>query len=119
MVRINDLDSKIFNILLQYIYTDEMDEQLPLETIMNVFIAADRFGIDRLKRIAELYILMSLSVENACGIFQAADMHAAVTLRRKSLDFIGRNYDTVIKSESFEELARSNIELTLEIIRLR
>ena len=118
MVKISQVDLSTFSLLVRYLYTDQLDEELSVSSILSVFVAADRFGIDRLKRMAEVIILSFISIENACSIFRAADMHAAVTLRRKSVDFIQKNYDLVVKGIEFEELARSNIELTLELIRL-
>jgi hypothetical protein len=118
-VLIPEIGSEIFTLLITYLYTDEIDETLSFQKAMDVFIAADRFGIDRLKRICEQAILMDISAENACEIFHAADLHNATILRKKSLEFILRHYDVVVKTETFEELARSNIELALELIRQR
>jgi hypothetical protein len=86
---------------------------------MDVFIGADRFGIERLKRICEQAILLDICPEKACEIFLAADLHNATMLRKKSMEFILRHYDVVVKTEAFEELARTNIELALELIRQR
>lgn len=118
-VLIREIGSEIFILLMTYLYTDGLDESLSFQKAMDVFIAADRFGIDRLKRICEQAILLDICAENACEIFHAADLHNATILRKKSLEFILRHYDVVVKTETFEELARTNIELTLELIRLR
>ncbi len=120
-VLIPEIASDIFLLLMTYLYTDEIEsaEKLDFQKAMNVFIAADRFGIERLKRICEQAILLDIAPENACEIFHAADLHNAMILRKKSLEFILRHYDVVVKTEAFEELARSNIELALELIRHR
>jgi len=120
-IAIPEISSDVFLLLMTYLYTDEIEaaDKLDFLKAMSVFIAADRFGIDRLKRICEQAILLDIAPENACEIFHAADLHAANILRKKSLEFILRHYDVVVKTEAFEELARSNIELALELIRHR
>lgn len=118
-IRIKDVTNDVFQLLLSYLYLDEITIETSSSDLMALFVAADRFGIERLKRICEQAILSTLTVENACVIFLAADMSSASLLRKKSVEFILRNYDAVLKTIAFEELARSNIELTLELIRNR
>lgn len=40
---------------------------------MELFQAADQFGVERLKRMCESTMLESIEVENAASIFHAAD----------------------------------------------
>ena len=61
---------EIFLALLEYLYTDQVD--IPLDIAMELFQAADQFGVDRLKRICESKMLASIHVENAATIFHAA-----------------------------------------------
>jgi hypothetical protein len=86
---------------------------------MEIFIAADRFCIERLKRICEKTILNSIDLNNVASIFQAADLHGACALRESSLRFLLSNFDAVSKTTSFTAMARSNIELVLEILAKR
>jgi hypothetical protein len=43
-------------------------------------------------------------------------MHNAVSLRERALNFILHHFNEVSKSAGFEELARANVDLILEII---
>jgi N-acetylneuraminic acid mutarotase len=117
-IELSDISGPVLGTVLQYLYSDELDASTPDQTdMMALFTAADRYGLERLQKICEQTILASISVERACTIFQAADVVNATTLRKKAIEFIARNYDAVVKTEAFEELARTNVELTLEIIR--
>lgn len=60
---------------------------------MELFEAADHFGIDRLKTMCEQAIVANLDVENAAAIFHASDMHNATSLRDMALNFIIQNFD--------------------------
>ena len=86
---------------------------------MELFEAEDRFGIERLKSMCEQAITTNIDTENAAAIFHASDMHNASSLREVALNFILHNFDQVSKSSAFEQLARVNVELVLEIIKSR
>ena len=122
-VQLNGVSKKAFLKVLEMIYSDdavlegESDEGLQLAT--EVFIAADQFGVDRLKRVCEQFISQSVNVENAADILLTADLHNATGLRGRCMDFILRHFDAVSKSTSFEALAKYNVELLLEIIKKR
>lgn len=58
---------------------------MELDVAMELFQAADQFGVDRLKRMCESTMLASIEVENAASIFHAADERNAKVrgLRRR------------------------------------
>jgi len=116
-ITINNVSHRVFLALLEYLYTDEIE--VSLDMAMDLFVAADQFGVERLKRLCERMILASINVESAATILQAANMHHAVGLRQSCFDFILRNFDAVSKTPAFEEMGRSNVELVFEVLRRR
>jgi len=86
---------------------------------MELFVAADIYDIPRLQAICEKVMLESMTVNTAATIFLAADMHAAQALRSKALKYILKHFEVVSKSGAFEEMARTNVELVVEILKLR
>ncbi|CAM9788441.1 unnamed protein product [Chrysoparadoxa australica] len=112
-----DVRQPIFLALLEYLYTDEVE--IPLDMAMELFQAADQFGVERLKQMCESKMLASINVDNAASIFHAADLHHAKSLRERCLNFVLANFDKVTKSKSFEEMGRTNIELVFEILKIR
>jgi len=116
-IQIPDVSYASFLCVLRYLYTDQAD--LSLDNAMEIFIAADRFCIERLKRICEKTILNSIDLNNVASIFQAADLHGACALREAALRFLLSNFDAVSKTTSFIAMARSNVELVLEILAKR
>jgi hypothetical protein len=115
-VVIPDVRHSIFLALLEYLYTDAIE--VPLDIAMELFEAADKFGVERLKKICEAKMLASISIENAASIFHAADIHNALSLRQKCLQFVMGNFDLVTKTKAFEEMGRTNVELVFEILQL-
>jgi len=116
-ITINNVSYRVFLALLEYLYTDEVE--ISLEIAMDLFVAADQFGVERLKRLCEKKILISINIDSAATILQAANMHIAHGLRQSCMDFILRNFDAVSKTVAFEEMGRSNVELVFEILKRR
>mmetsp|Transcript_19645 Transcript_19645/g.55240 ORF Transcript_19645/g.55240 Transcript_19645/m.55240 type:complete len:511 (+) Transcript_19645:290-1822(+) len=116
-ITINSVSHRVFLALLEYLYTDEVE--ISLDIAMDLFVAADQFGVERLKRLCEKKILISINIDSAATILQAANMHIAHGLRQSCMDFILRNFDAVSKTAAFEEMGRSNVELVFEILKRR
>jgi hypothetical protein len=116
-IHIEQVRHPIFTMVLEYLYTDSL--LVPLDSAMELFEAADLFCIPRLKTMCEKTMLQSITVENAAHVFYAADMHTASSLRRKALKYILSHFEDVSKTEAFEEMGRSNMELIFEILRNR
>jgi len=117
MIRLEQIRYPIFISLLEYLYTDEVE--IALESAMELFVAADEFCVPRLKAMCEKRMITSVTVDNAAAIFLAADLHSAESLKSKTLSFILSHFESVSKTLTFEEMARSNVELVFEILRQR
>ena len=116
-VRLSNISYNSMLTVLKYLYTDQVE--VTLDNAQELLFAADMFCIERLKKLCEQKILDSIDVENAASILEASDAHGASNLREASLRFILTNFDRVSKTHSFNEMARANIELVLEILALR
>eukprot|EP00928_Gymnodinium_smaydae_P008896 TRINITY_DN1327_c0_g2_i2.p1 TRINITY_DN1327_c0_g2~~TRINITY_DN1327_c0_g2_i2.p1 ORF type:complete len:504 (-),score=110.69 TRINITY_DN1327_c0_g2_i2:52-1563(-) len=116
-ITINNVPHRVFLALLEYLYTDEVE--IGLDIAMDLFVAADQFGVERLKKLCEQKILASINVDTAATVLQTANLHSASGLRQHCLDFILRHFDAVSKTEAFEEMGRSNVELVFEILKRR
>ena len=109
-ITIEDIKYSTFVLLLEYLYTDEVS--ITVETAMELFQAADRFGIDRLKTLCEQEMLSAIDIDTAAHILFTADQHNAENLREKCMDYIVLHFDRVSRTSSFEEMGRTNVELS-------
>jgi leucine-zipper-like transcriptional regulator 1 len=114
---IGDVRYAAFIQVLEYVYSDEVE--VTPEIAMELFQAADRFGLERLKRICENCMIASITIDSAANVFYAADIHNAVSLKQKALNFILKHFDEVSRTPSFEEVIRNNVDLIFEILRSR
>ena len=117
VVHLEIVRHRIILAVLEYLYTD--DVEIPLELAMELFVAADLFAIPRLQSMCERRLLESMTVENAASIFHTADVHSAISLRAKALGYVLSHFEAVSKTDAFEDMARSNVELVFEILRSR
>lgn len=116
-IRIEQVRYDTFLSVIEYLYTDQL--VIGFNNAMELFEAADLFCIYRLKTMCEKRMLGCITVENAAGIFLAADVHSATALRQKAKKYILSHWDEVSKSGCFEEMGRSNIELVFELLKGR
>ena len=116
-IRIEQVSHSTFLKILEYLYTDQL--RIYLDCAMELFEAANRFCIPRLKTMCEKRMLQSINVANAADIFHAADYHSAMALREKAKKFILSHFESVSKTPSFEEMGRSNIDLVFELLQSR
>jgi len=128
-IHIEDVSHPIFLAVLEYLYTDEVNYNNPEiangysvldgPSMMDMYVAADLFGIPRLQAMCEENILESMYAENASLIFHAADLYCAESMRAKAMRYILDNFEAVSKTATFEELSQNNAELVFEIVRSR
>ncbi|KAG9416335.1 hypothetical protein AC1031_000736 [Aphanomyces cochlioides] len=106
----------VFLALLEYLYNDTVSTKMTAEMAIELYAAADMYGLDRLKDLCESIVQKGLVVENAAYLLQAADELQALRLRDISMRFIVRHFDYVTKTEGFQLLSR---ELILETLQNR
>ncbi|KAL4170837.1 hypothetical protein KRP22_008940 [Phytophthora ramorum] len=116
-IEVSDVSRATFLSLLEFVYTDRLT--VTDADVEELFVAADRYGIESLKRLCAQKLLKSVRIDNVSSILQAADQHNSPSLRDECFAFTLRNFDTVSKTPSFLEMARTNIELALQILQQR
>ena len=94
-INIDEVRYDTFLSILEYLYTDQL--VFSFCNAMDIFEAADRFCIYRLKSMCEKRMLECITVDNAAGILHAADVHSAVALRQKAKKYILSHWDEVSK----------------------
>lgn len=109
-ITIPDVKYNTFVLLMEYLYTD--DVAISIDTAMELFQVADRFGIDRLKTLCEQEMLRAIDIDTAAHILFTADEHHAENLRERCMNFILLHFDEVSRTGGFEEMGRTNVDLS-------
>jgi speckle-type POZ protein len=82
-IKIDEMKAGVFKALLHFRYTD----QLALELLQDLFMAADRYGLDKLTLLCEQQLEMNLSVDIVVTTLLLADQHNRAGLKEKCLHF--------------------------------
>ena len=110
-VDIVDIRLPVFMKLLEYLYSDVAD--VGPELAIELYVAADRYTLDRLKGLCEERLMRGISPENAASLLQLADELNVLRLREICVGYIVRHFDTIAKSPSFQTLSKTQILLVI------
>ncbi|EES11455.1 hypothetical protein BDA96_06G242900 [Sorghum bicolor] len=83
-IKIVDMRPEIFELLLRFIYTEALPgdgEGCDAATMQHLLVAADRYGLDRLKQICELKLHASVDAETVDSMLALAERHSCPRLR--------------------------------------
>nr|KYP63881.1 Protein roadkill [Cajanus cajan] len=117
---ITDVEPRVFKTMLQFIYIDNFlpDEELlrhcsaSLESVFESFvskllIAAEKYGLPRLKSLCEYLLCQDICVETVAYLLAFADCHDAIVLKSKCLEFSADYLDDVLQSEGCKYLKKN------------
>ncbi|CAL4924952.1 unnamed protein product [Urochloa decumbens] len=126
VVRVEDMEPRVFQALLRFAYTDS----LPLETTakrneegamcQHLLVAADRYDMERLKLVCEDKLCRHIDVRTAAIILTLAEQHGCSRLKKACLDFVCApgNLKAVVASDGFEHLSTSCPSITKDLIAM-
>eukprot|EP00850_Spirogloea_muscicola_P013976 SM000097S24829 [mRNA] locus=s97:483182:486885:- [translate_table: standard] len=105
---VHDLSINAFEKLLEYIYTDKIEEIQPSQA-EEVFEAASRYLLFSLKRATADALIPQLetaSTSEICTWLEIADLYGVWKLREYCLDTVAANYESFAVTKEFRRLLR-------------
>ncbi|XP_037482432.1 BTB/POZ and MATH domain-containing protein 1-like [Triticum dicoccoides] len=91
-IEVIDMDPAIFEMLLHYIYMDSLppcDEKgCDAASMQHLLVAADRYGLDRLKVMCEEELSKSINVHTVTSTLAVADQHFCEGLKNACEEFL-------------------------------
>jgi len=115
IIEITGHDAKLFELLLEYIYSDKI-ATLSAENALELLCLADEYLIERLKQMCELELIAIVDVDNVADLLCHANHYQAAVLKNFCISFILDNAHLVVNNPSFERDLQS-AELLHEIIK--
>ncbi|KAG0515535.1 hypothetical protein BDA96_10G287100 [Sorghum bicolor] len=125
-VEIEDMRPEVFRALMQFIYTDTSPPELQVEgkeeeeeeeeeedarmMAQHLLVAADRYGMERLKIICEEKMCADISVDTVSTALALAEQHGCSELKARCIKFIvatPANLRAVVKTEGYAHLIAS------------
>ena len=87
IISVQDISLPTFMKLLEFIYSDQLNDLESAEQAIDVLVAANKYGLDRLKRLCEKYLVQLIDLENVVELLYLSDMHQAMELKRMCINF--------------------------------
>lgn len=116
-IKIDDMEPAIFEALLHFIYTDDAqslssdscDASGSVAMQQHLLVAADRYGLDRLKMICEDKLCHAIDVDTVATTLTLAEQHRCMQLKDECLRFMASHdvLGAVMKTDGFKHLVAS------------
>ncbi|KAL6842080.1 hypothetical protein ACP4OV_028059 [Aristida adscensionis] len=126
LVEIKEMEADVFKSMLHFIYTDsvpELEEKLEVETNLaqHLLVAADRYGLDRLKIICERRLTLGIDVGMVATTLALAEQLNCSKLKASCIEFIAgaspKNLDAILATEGFKHLEASSPSVVTELLK--
>ncbi|CAF1929860.1 unnamed protein product [Rotaria magnacalcarata] len=105
-IEIKECKSAAFKILLEYIYTAQINLLKEKEEILlDLLGLVHQYGFQQLENSLSSYLKSILSLKNVCTIYDTACLFNLKNLKQHSAQFIDNNADEIIKTNEFVSLS--------------
>ncbi|CAN6163133.1 unnamed protein product [Urochloa humidicola] len=119
------MEAAAFKAMLHFIYTNsapEVDEESRAAATMaqHLLVAADRYGLDRLKLICEGKLADGIVIATAAMTLVLAEQHNCSLLKAKCVDFIARSRETldaVLATDGYKHIVESCPSVLTELLK--
>ncbi|CAL5039865.1 unnamed protein product [Urochloa decumbens] len=126
IVEINDMEVGVFKAMLHFVYTDtvpELEEKGKQATLMaqHLLEAADRYGLERLRRICVEEMCTNIGVDTVATTLALAEQHGCSELKSRCMKFIlatTGNLHAVAATEGYKHLEASCPSVLTELLNL-
>ncbi|XP_052137414.1 BTB/POZ and MATH domain-containing protein 1-like, partial [Oryza glaberrima] len=111
-IRVHDMEPRVFEAMLHFIYNDslpEVDDDEVVAMAQHLLVAADRYGMERLKLICEDTLCSHVDASTAGTTLTLAEQHHCEGLKEACFKFMADpgNLKVVMKTDGYLHLTRS------------
>ncbi|XP_037482418.1 BTB/POZ and MATH domain-containing protein 1-like [Triticum dicoccoides] len=124
-IEVDDMEPQVFEVLLHFMYTDTMpdddEDHCKIERLQHLLVAADRYGVDRLKVMCEDKLYEGINVETVATTLLLAEQHHCKDLKEACIQFISSPRDilrAVMATNGFKQLIASCPLLMEDILKV-
>eukprot|EP00899_Mesostigma_viride_P012907 jgi/Mesvir1/21617/Mv04040-RA.1 len=116
-ITIPEVRMEVFKILLRFVYTGQVDEELDTAMTQHLLAAADQFGLDRLRVICEKKLADVLDPQTVAITLALAEQHNAGQLRKEGIEYAALHLKEVMASEGWAHMSSSCPSLHADLLK--
>eukprot|EP00210_Caulerpa_lentillifera_P008622 g8226.t1 len=120
MVELKEIRAPVLNALLHFLYTDtlpvDLNTSMECSFAQHLLEAADRFEMNRLRKICEQRLCLTIDIENAATTLTLAEQNRASDLKKVCLDFVARNLQQILFTDGYQHMLMSCPRLQADIL---
>uniref|UniRef100_A0A0E0M7Y2 BTB domain-containing protein n=1 Tax=Oryza punctata TaxID=4537 RepID=A0A0E0M7Y2_ORYPU len=121
VVQVDDMEAQVFKALLNFIYTDtllEMDQEDDATMAQHLLVAADKYGLQRLKVMCEERLSNHIDTDSVATLLVLAEKHNCCGLKKACIEFFSSPtaLSTIIEADEFQYLTQSCPNILEDII---
>ncbi|EGG21917.1 hypothetical protein DFA_01803 [Cavenderia fasciculata] len=121
-LKVTEYKAIIFKKMIEYLYTDKIEkdkeENLDIDTIMQLIVIADDYLLDSLKTQCETKLIVEINLSNVGSFLSHSDIYNCKVLKKHTLSFILSSIKKLVGTKEFEkDLLSSSTSLLYEIIK--
>ncbi|KAI3904286.1 hypothetical protein MKW92_013032 [Papaver armeniacum] len=102
---------------LEFLYQGDLVIEKFEKHFCSIMVAADKYDIPRLQNFSEKQLLKLLNSSNALKVLEVGDAVSNETLKLAALKLIVLEYKEIVLLPSFDEFAKQNPHLVVQITR--
>ena len=110
-----DIEPTVFDLLLRFLYTDELDSDALNLWSKDLFVVADKYLLEFLKSKCELALSHQVNVRNCCDLLVLGEDHSAQLLKRNTMDFLRSQAPLVLQTQGWTDMKLSHPQLCLQV----
>jgi speckle-type POZ protein len=115
-IEIEDIKPEVFEQLLRFIYTGKVPLEKLKTMAAGLFIAADKYLLDGLKKESENYLLRHMSPDNCIELLLNSNLlNSAELLKKEAVKFFRLHQDDVVATGHWEMVKKDNPALLCDI----
>lgn len=114
-IDIPDLSSDIVMKMMNFVYSDKLEQDLGWNDAMLLYFAAKKYSIMDLEQASYSVLKTKLRASNACVVLAQADLYKDKQLESMAIKFICRYKNYIFDDKGWNEFEQSRSKLTPEL----
>ncbi|KAJ3692301.1 hypothetical protein LUZ60_012651 [Juncus effusus] len=105
-IKIRDMKSEVFKALLHFVYTYSLLDDVDIDMIQHLLVAADRYALQGLITICEEILIENISLGNVWSFLICADRHNFNKLKYACLEFATerKNFPKLVLTQEYGQI---------------